>query len=392
MTAYYEYSMPVKLCAGDGALEHIPYELDNKNASKPLVLTDKGIVGAGLADLLRSRAGKELCAVVFDDVPQDSGLETVEKAAAFFRENGCDSLIALGGGSVLDTAKGVCALITQKAEHVADLIGCEEMKRGAYLPFIAVPTTSGTGSEATSVAVIADHARQVKLEFITANMQPDVAILDPALTEKLPLRLTASTAADALCHAIEAFSCRQKNPVSDAFALTAVKMICDDLPVVIDKPSDKKARLALATASFMAGAAFSNSMVGAVHGIGHALGGVCGVPHGDAMAILLPAVMRFNLPVCGAEYKALLPALAGIDVYAETAEKERAAETVARVTALMRMLNEKCGLPVRLSQTGRVEREKLDAVCEKALNDGAMLFNPKEMSRKDVLAVLDEVF
>lgn len=372
----FEFLMRAKLCAGEDALDHLPYEMMRMNAKKPLVLTDKTLMSLGLYDVLETAAEGLDCSVVFDDVPPDSSLLKVEEAARFYRENGCDSVVALGGGSVIDTAKGVVTMISRFALSVGDVIGCEEPADGVFVPFVAVPTTAGTGSEATSVAVVADTEKQVKLEIIAQNMLPSVAILDPRMTVGLPPRVTAATAADALCHAIEAYTCLQKNPVSDAFAVGAIKMILSALPAVLENPKNKTERLHLAIASFMAGVAFSNSMVGAVHAIGHALGATCHIPHGEAMAILLPAVMRFN----------------GFGMYKDLSPLFGSDDVPAAVAALMEKLNKKTGMPIRLSQTGKCAESDFETVAVKALNDGAVLFNPKAVSKNDVLALLKEVF
>lgn len=372
---YFEFVMRTKLCSGENALEHIPYELSRLKAVKPLIITDKTLEKLGMLKVLTD-ALDNMPHALFTDVPPDSDLKKAENAAALYRAEKCDGVIALGGGSVIDTAKGAVALLTQNASEIKDIIGCEELPRGEVVPFIALPTTAGTGSEATSVAVIADTERQVKLEIISDQMLPTVAVLDPRLTLGLPPRATAATAIDALCHAIEAFSCRQKNPVSDAFAYAAVKAILSALPEVIKNPQNKAARLELANASFMAGVSFSNSMVGAVHAVGHALGAVCHVAHGEAMAILLPRVMRFNQ--C-AEYRDL----AGL--FDDP-------EPVVALEVLLQSLHNKTGLPITLSQTGKVAESDFDAIAEKALNDGAILFNVKPLEKSDILQLLKDAF
>ena len=205
-------------------------------------------------------------------MPADSSVDTVNQIAKLYRDQGCDGIVALGGGSVLDTAKGVKLLIGQRADDILGLMGCENLPRGERVAFIAVPTTAGTGSECTPVAV---------------------AFLDPRMTQSLPPRVTAATGLDALCHAIEACTCDQHNPLSDAFAFAAMRIIVEKLPIAVSRNASD-VRTDMAVAACMAGAAFGNSMVGAVHAIGHALGGVCHIAHGEAMAILMPHVMAFN--------------------------------------------------------------------------------------------------
>ena len=162
---------------------------------------------------------------IYTDIPLDSSIEKVNEISRIYRENNADGIIALGGGSVIDTAKGLRMLISQGGKNILSYVGSEMLGRGQSVPFVAIPTTSGTGSEATSVAVIKDGERKVKLEFISSFLLPDIAVLDVRALESMPARITALTGLDALTHAIEAYSCLQKNPISQCYALTAIKLI-----------------------------------------------------------------------------------------------------------------------------------------------------------------------
>ena len=394
MPSYYEFKLPAKILSGDGALEHIPHELEALGSTRPLLLSDEGLVKAGAVATVEGAMaqGGGAFAAQFCRIPPDSSIQTVNEIAAFFREQNCDGLVAVGGGSVIDTAKGVGMVLAQGSGDLLQNTGCEVLGRGAHVPFIAVPTTSGTGSEATLVAVVANPEKHVKMEFISYHLLPDAAVLDVRMTASLPPRITASTGMDTLCHAIEAASCLQRNPVSDAFAEKTMGLVMQNLPAAVENGQNKAARLAMANASLLAGAAFSNSMVGLVHAIGHALGGVCRVAHGDAMTILLPAVMEFNLPVCGTRYGELLLALAGPEEYAATPAPDRAAAAIGTVDALRLRLQDTCGLPVTLRDTGRVEKSAFEAVARTALDDGAMIVNPRQASFEQVLAILEKVW
>lgn len=394
MSAYYEFKLPSKILSGEGALEHIPHELHTLGASRPLLLSDPGLEQVGTVTIVKEalhQGGMEP-AEVFCQIPPDSSIEVVNRIAALYRETGCDSLIAVGGGSVIDTAKGVGMVLAQAGSDLLDSAGCEVLPRGDHVPFVAVPTTAGTGSEATLVAVVANPAIQVKMEFLSYHLLPDVAVLDPRMTETLPPRITASTGFDALVHAIEAATCLQRNPVSDAFAEKAITQICQALPVVVKEGKNRKARLVMANGSLLAGAAFSNSMVGLVHAIGHALGGVCRLAHGDAMTILLPAVMKYNLEKCRERYGELLLYVAGPEVYARTPADQRAQKTIDTLVALRRRLAEQTGLPLTLSQTGKVKREDFPAVARTAMNDGAIIVNPAEADYDEIIGILEEVW
>lgn len=394
MSVYYEFKLPAKILSGEGALEHIPHELTGLGASRPLLLSDQGLEQVGTVKVLQAalRQGGMEPAETFCRIPPDSSIQVVNDIAGLFRAKGCDSLIALGGGSVIDTAKGVGMVLAQAGHDLLDSAGCEVLPRGEHVPFVAIPTTAGTGSEATLVAVVADPEKKVKMEFLSYHLLPDVAVLDPRMTETLPPRITASTGFDALVHAVEAATCLQRNPVSDAFAEKAMGQIVRALPAAVKNGRDRKARMVLANGSLLAGAAFSNSMVGLVHAIGHALGGVCHVAHGDAMTILLPAVMKYNLEACRQRYGELLLPLAGPEVYAATPETIRAETTIETLTALRRSLAQATGLPETLSQTGKVDKADFAAVARTALDDGAIIVNPAQAEFDDIIAILEEVW
>ncbi|MBQ9950866.1 MAG: iron-containing alcohol dehydrogenase [Clostridia bacterium] len=373
MKGYFEFYNPVKICAGEDALGNLLYEAQNLGMRRPLLLTDETLTRLGVVKRFRELTGLDDC-VVFDRVPADSGVDTVNEIAALLRREACVGIIALGGGSVLDTAKGVKLLLSQDKEDILGLMGCENLPRGRYVPCIAVPTTAGTGSECTPVAVIRHPAKSVKLEFISPWMMPDAAVLDARMTRSLPPRVTAATGLDALCHAIEACTCDMKNPMSDAYAFAAIRILTEKLPEVVAR-GESPARMDVAVAACMAGAAFGNSMVGAVHAIGHALGGVCRIAHGEAMAILLPHVMAFNRAAKPELYDCLKPCFPGED-------------PVAAVRGFVSRVGEGGGLPLRLRDTGRFDRAQIPEITEKALNDGAIIVNPVHLSKEDVAKLL----
>jgi alcohol dehydrogenase len=328
---------------------------------------------------------------MYDAIPPDSSIKIVNDVSEVYRKNNCDSIIAVGGGSVIDTAKGLSVVITENTDDLIKYMGAEVLSKKRSMPFIVVPTTAGTGSEVTLVAVIANPDKKVKMEFVSYHLLPDVAVLDPRMTKSLPSRMTASTGMDALTHAIEAFTCIQKNPMSDAYAFAAISLIREYLPKAVGNGSDETARLAMANASLMAGAAFSNSMVGIVHAIGHACGGVCHVPHGDAMTILLPFCMEYNMDKIEEYYEEVLLPLAGPEIYASTPKKDRGRKAVEAVRELQRELKKISGLPIALSETG-VKEEDLPKIARTALNDGAIIVNPKEADFDDIMLILKKAF
>lgn len=389
---YYEFLNSVKILSGAKALENIPYELKMFKVKKPIILSDGILQKIGAIDKVITAINGELNTdVIFTDIPADSSVKVVNEIRKIYLEKECDGIIAIGGGSVIDTAKGVRMLISQEVEDIMLLMGSEVINKGKKVPFIVVPTTSGTGSEATLVAVISNPDKGIKMEFISYELLPDVAVLDTRMVETMPPKITASTGMDALCHAIEAFTGLQRNPLSDAYALSAIRLIGEYIEKAVSVPADKEARLAMANASLMAGVAFSNSMVGLVHAIGHAAGGVSHIPHGDAMAILLPYVMEFNMKICGEKYAEILLHLAGADVYAGAPKEDRGRLCVEKVRQLLEKLNKLCGLPTRLKDT-RVTEMDIIPIAEKAINDGAIVVNPVGATKEDVIAILKKAF
>ena len=206
---------------------------------------------------------------------------------------------------------------------------------------------------------------------------PHAAILDPRMTQTLPPHLTAMTAMDAMTHAVEAYTCMAANPISDAYATAAVKKVSANLFNVLDNPTDAQGRLELAQASTMAGIAFSNSMVGLVHSLGHALGAVAHLPHGLCMNLFLPYVLEYNKEVNGDKIADLLLPLAGADIYAQTPAHLRADKTIATILTMRDRIYSLTKLPRTLSETGKISESQLDEVAEKALNDGSIIYNPK---------------
>lgn len=393
MNKYFEFQNAVKLLCGDSALERLANELEHLGARAPMLLSDAVLARIGTMQQVVDAIAAEGCtpACTFTDIPVDSSLKIVNDIAALYRSSGCDSLVAVGGGSVIDTAKGVRLVLSQEAEDILAIGGVENLVRGQYIPFVVVPTTAGTGSECTGVAVIRNDANGVKMEFLSPFVEPDVAVIDPRMTAGLPPKATASTGFDAMVHAIEACTCLQSNPMSTAYGTAAIKLICENLEKATRNGSDEKARYAMAVASTMAGIAFSNSMVGAVHAIGHALGGVCHVPHAVAMTILLPHVMRYNLERCTESYAALLPWLVGMDAAVVTPAEKRAAAAIEAVEGLARRLNALCGLPLTLKEAG-VSRDDFSKVAEFAVNDGALIVNPRAADESQVIEILNAAY
>ncbi|MBF0302155.1 MAG: iron-containing alcohol dehydrogenase [Desulfamplus sp.] len=392
LPSYYEFHNPVKIVSGNKALDNLPSEFETLGAKRPMVITDKGVSGAGLTKIfIDSFASSGMTiGAIFDDVPPDSSSEVVEKITSIFRQNKCDSLVALGGGSVIDTAKGVNILVTENSDDLLEFSGAEMLKK-PMKPLVVIPTTSGTGSEVTVVAVISDVKRNLKMAFTSTHLLPDIALLDPRMTLTLPPKMTAATAMDAMSHAVEAYINLQKNPMSDAYAVAAIELIRKNVLKAVSDGNNSEVRLAMANASTMAGIAFSNSMVGVVHALGHAAGGICHIPHGVAMNIFLPFGLEYNMPKCRENIAKLLLPIAGADVYARTPEPRRAEQMIHYLIELRKALNDLCGLPINLKQAG-VTEDHLPEIAQAAMNDPSLIMNPREMDVNDALAILKKAF
>lgn len=398
MRDYYEFFCPVKIIAGNKALGHLPFEIENLGAARPMIITDKGVSAAGLIRHVENsfKNSKMVIGPLFDNVPPDSSLEIVNELASIYNKNDCDSIIAVGGGSVIDTAKGVNIVVSESSDDLMKFTGAGALKR-PLKPLIVIPTTAGTGSETTLVAVIADHKKNKKMLFTSHFLMPNIAVIDTRMTLTLPPNITASTAMDALTHAVEAYVCLAKNPISDAYAIGAIKMISDNVLDVVEKPSNKKGRLMLAQASTMAGIAFSNSMVGLVHTLGHTVGALCKLPHGTAMSILLPFVLEYNLKKDKSgkvkeNLSELLIFLAGTENYVKIKPQARAQKAIYYIKELKDDLFRMTGLPRTLSETGKVEYDRLEEIAKASLNDASITYNPVEVDFKDALAVLRNAF
>lgn len=390
---YYEFFCPVKVIAGNAALEHIPFELATLGAKRPMIITDKGVRANGLLNPIEAAFSTTdaVIGAIFDDVPPDSSLEVVRLAAELYHKQKCDAIIAIGGGSVIDTSKATNILVSEGGNDLLQYSGAHNLSK-PLKPFFVIPTTSGTGSEVTMVAVVSDLEKNVKIPFTSYYLMPHAAILDPRMTQTLPPHLTAMTAMDAMTHAVEAYTCLAANPLSDAYASAAIKKISENLFKVLDNPSEPQGRLELAQASTMAGIAFSNSMVGLVHSLGHALGAVAHLPHGLCMNLFLPYVLEYNKEVNGNKIGELLLPLAGADIYAQTPANQRADKAIATILTMRDRLFSLTKLPRNLRETGKVTEAQLDDVAEKALNDGSIIFNPKEASLKDLRAILQKAW
>lgn len=372
------YNNPTRLIFGENSVKDVGIEVDNLGCSRAVIVTDKGVVEAGLTEKVEKALGRRY-AGTFDGCTQDSGVSLVNEAAAVAKEMGAEVLVSVGGGSTIDTAKGM-AILLKEGGALQDYCGMQVLSR-PQTPHIAIPTTAGTGSEVTYAAVIKDWDNNMKLLFCDNNIIPNTAILDPVMTAGLPAQLTATTGMDALTHAVEAIHALQCQPIADAMALHAIRLIMEYLPRCVEKGDDLVARGQQQIATTMAGVAFGNAQVGLVHAMAHSVGALFKVPHGLANSILLPHVMLFNLDECPERY-ALVAGAIGLDIRGlnDMEAGEAAANAIWELTRKM-------GVPQRLRDAG-VPESGLEAAANLSLSDGAIVYNPKFiMEAEEVLAV-----
>lgn len=368
-----EWFLRTRVIHGEGALVLIKEHIKKLGAGKALVITDPGVREAGLTDKVTKMLGKR-CAGVFDQVPQDTASEAIDRAAEFARSNGADAVVSVGGGSVIDTAK-VASLVLGLGGRASDHVGLYVLtRRGA--PHVSVPTTAGTGSEVTPVAVVMSGEEGRKVYYLSEHVCPDVAVLEPAMTAGLPPGLTASTGMDALTHAVESACSISRNPFSTALALQAIRMITASLAGCVSDGSNLERRAAMQSAATMAGMAFGATQVGLAHAIAHGLGAVARIPHGTANGIVLPEVMRFNAPSCTAEL-----AQVAIAMSAERGGESEAELAEAAAAAVERLLDE-IGHPRKLAEVG-LKEEDIPRVAAVAMADAAILTNPRQVKSQE---------
>lgn len=375
MTGFSFETTPRILCE-DGAALKLAEFLNGMGVSRPFIVTDAGLVSAGVVQpILDALNAAGVTAAVFSEVLADPPEASVMAAVAAAREAGADGVVGLGGGSSLDTAKLV-ALLAGTDQALPDIYGIG-LARGPRLPLVQVPTTAGTGSEVTNIAIVTTPDDQKK-GVVSPLLYPDAAILDAVLTTGLPPRVTAMTGVDAMVHAIEAYTSKhKKNPVSDSLAVAALKLLHANIRRVIADGSDLPARRAMLQGSLLAGMAFANAPVAAVHALAYPIGGIFHAPHGLSNALVLGPVLRFNLPAAGPLYAELAAAI-GLKPDAAAFVDE-----IAALTAEMPMEQ-------RLSELG-VEVQHLDRLAHDAMQVQRLLINnPREVTLSDARALYEE--
>ena len=390
MLDFFQFFSPTRIVGGaPGFLGQLGPELEPFRGLKVGVVMDNVIAKLQLLDAVQpslQEVGMEVVSI-FQDVPQDSDVAVVQNTARQFLEAGVQVLLAIGGGSVIDTAKAANIVLTHGGD-LRDYQGAQILTQ-PLLPLIVIPTTVGTGSEVTMVSVVVDREDHRKLTFVDRTLAPTMAVLDPAVTFTLPVKLVATTAMDALTHALEAFIDLEHSPLSDAFAVAAAGLIRQNLVLALEQDGFEEARANLQLASTMAGVAFNHSMVGIVHALAHSLGGVAGVPHGLANTLMLREGMQCNLEAA-ADRIAEIGIRAGFiaDTFADTPAAAKA--TIDAVGKFRKQVIAQAGLPRNLLEAG-VREEQLDLLVERASEDGTLVYNPKVVELDEILTMYKNV-
>jgi len=350
--------------------------------SRPLIVTDKGVLEYELLDSsLKSLGNANLDYCLYSDVQADPPESNVLAATEIARKNRCDGVVGFGGGSSMDVAKLVAALLASE-QALQDMYGVDQIT-GSRLPLVQVPTTSGTGSEATHVAIITT-GESSKAGVVSRILFADAILLDPELTLRLPPDITASTGIDAMVHAIEAFtSKRLKNPISDMQALKALSLLSLSITTAVEDGSDMQARSNMLLGAMLAGQAFANAPVGAVHALAYPLGGLYHIPHGLSNSLVLPHVLRFNAPSAQPLYYQILQ---GMSIDCKPAE---AGEQLANY---FQCLAQELNVPTRLRDFNIDKKDLVRLAKEAMLQQRLLHNNPREMSFDQVLEIYQQAF
>lgn len=378
----FEFNLPTRIICGIGAIEKTGEEVLNMKKNSVLIITDKGLVNAGIADklldILKSSGIKKI--KIFDQVIPNPKDETVQKAYEITKQEDIDVIIALGGGSAMDTSKGVGLLMTNDGDRINDFEDPDKIVNRSA-PVIAIPTTVGTGSEVTFWSVITDTNRMYKMGIGSVLIGPALAIVDPDLVESLPAAIVASTGIDALTHAIEAYTCRASEPIADALALYAIELISENIRSAAYGDS-YEARSNMLIASMIAGISFGQTGIAAVHCMAESLGGLYDIPHGVANAILLPYVMEFN---CAADLKkaARITKALGENIAGLT-DREAAIKGVEAV----KILNQDLDIP-KLKDIG-IKKENLEELAERSAQNVSVPDNIRKITKGDFLMLLEK--
>lgn len=370
---------------GPGARKELPGVVARLGYKKALVVTDKGLMKFGVAKMVldvMDEAG--IAYEIFDDVKPNPTVSNVKAGIDACKKAEADFIVAIGGGSSMDTAKGIGIVVNNpEFSDIVSLEGVADTKKKS-LPIIALPTTAGTAAETTINYVIIDESRQAKMVCVDPNDIPAVAIIDAELMYSLPKSLTAATGMDAMTHAIEGLITKAAWEMSDMFELKAIEMIYKYLPMAVNDPTNPEGRNGMAVAQYIAGMAFSNVGLGVDHGMAHPLSALFDVPHGVACAMLLPTVMRFNVPAALDKYTDIAKA---VGVWRDGMTKEEAADAACKA---IEDLSAMVGTNKRLTDLG-IKESDIAALAEQAIQDVCTPGNPREVTKEDIVNLYHKI-
>ena len=370
---------------GAGARKELPAVLERMGLHKALVCSDKGLIKVGTTKMVTDVLDEASFPYeIYSEIKPNPTVTNVQQGVEAFKASGADCLIAIGGGSSMDTSKGI-GIVANNPEFadVVSLEGCAPTKHKS-VPIIAMPTTAGTGAEVTINYVIIDEERKAKMVCVDPNDIPAVAIVDPELMYSLPKSLTAATGMDALTHAIEGYITKGAWVMSDMYELQAIKMIAENLPLAVEEPTNPVGREGMALAQYIAAQAFSNVGLGLVHGMAHPMGSLHDIPHGVANALLLPTIMEFNMPTRIEKYGVIARHM-GVDTTGMTPEQAAQAAVDA-----VRALSVRVGIPQRLSDLG-ITGQDIPALAKQAIADVCTPGNPRDVTIEDITELYKKV-
>ncbi len=376
----FEFNTVARIIVGMGSALELASQCVQLGVKRPLLVTDPGLMAIGLVQPVLAAMEKAGCAArVFDEVREDPPEATVLAAVALARSGNVDGVIAVGGGSSMDVAK-VVAVLLKGEQSLAEMYGVGKVT-GGRLPLVLVPTTAGTGSEVTPVAIITT-GETTKAGVSSPVLLPDVAVLDAALTLGLPPSVTAMTGVDAMVHAIEAYTSRhKKNALSDNLALQALYLLARNIRTAVHEGGCRQARENMLLGACLAGQAFANAPVAAVHALAYPLGGHYHIPHGLSNSLVLPSVLEFNAPVAHALYAELADVVIGAPIAGSSQAK-----TVALIEALRQLIDD-VALPATLQQAG-VKQSDLEMLATDAMLQQRLLVNnPRDVTYADALQI-----
>ena len=372
----FSFSVPQNITFGKGALDKIPDAVSRMKLAKAFIVSGPHLNKSGLVDRLASKLEEAgLSSERFTETEGNPSTDTVEKAAACFKESGADLIVAFGGGSPLDVAKAV-AVLGSYGGKITDYEGVGKVP-GPVVPILAIPTTAGTGSEVTAFSVITDHSRDYKLTVGSEFLLPEAVILDPHLITTVPEKTAAYCGVDAMVHALESYISLASSPFSDMCALQALELLGKNIRAYVADRSRADAAEGMLLGSLFAGIAFSHARLGDVHAMSHPVSAFFDVPHGLANAVLLPTVVEFNAVEDNGKYYEIYKRVAQIAVSQESFKP-------SMLVNELRALNESLGIPNSLRKVG-VDERKFDAMADDAMKSGNIAVNPRKTTKEDII-------